>query len=241
MKALLIIILILSNALAAAAQTKKFRWTTELCEYEGTYDASRYTENQLKHTYLLFFGGDFHLQADATAWKYEDIKKLSLGALSKEYTTKSNILRGLDIVKIPYWQTLRQNKLKEMQQVYNLSRITIEAYENPARLKEYKPAASCVKTYADPLINGGDALLITWRQVNEASRQKNADPARLRRIFEAQYNSPDKYQHAQIEVMQFGWWNCANALIDRVEQNDDPEKNFKKLFRRVRTIGCDEP
>ncbi|MGI8639446.1 MAG: hypothetical protein ACR2MG_05770 [Pyrinomonadaceae bacterium] len=53
MKILLIAILILCNA-AAFAQTKKFRWTTELCELESVYDAKKYTEMQLKDTMRLF-------------------------------------------------------------------------------------------------------------------------------------------------------------------------------------------
>ncbi|HEX8249700.1 MAG TPA: hypothetical protein VF599_16095 [Pyrinomonadaceae bacterium] len=241
MKILLIISLLLCNALAVSAQTKKYRWFTELCEYEGTYDASRYTEKQIEATYQLYFAGDFNLQTDATAQRHEDVGSLSLDALSEEYTTKSNVLRGLDIVKLPYWIKLKERKLKELEQVYNLSRVTIEAYENPARLKAYTPAASCVKTYVDPLIEGGNALLITWRKLDEESRQRNANPERLRRIFEDRYNSPEKLRHAQIQVMRFGWWNCANAFVQRVEQNDTPEKNFKKLFKRVRTISCDEP
>jgi hypothetical protein len=241
MKILLIVSLLLCNALAVSAQTKKYRWMTELCEYEGTYDASRYTEKQLEATYQLYFAGDFNLQTDATARRYEDIGSLSLDALSEEYATKSSALRALDIVNLPYWKTLKERKLKEMEQVYNLSRVTIEAYENPARLKAYTPAAACVKTYVEPLMAGGNALLITWRKLDEESRRRNANPERLRRVFEARYNSPEKHQHAQIQVMRFGWWNCANAFVQRVEHTDAPEKNFKKLFTRVRTISCDEP
>lgn len=241
MKIFLIISLLLCNALAVSAQAKKYRWLTGLCEYEGTYDAARYTEKQIEATYQLYFAGDFNLQTEATAPRYEEVGSLSLDALNQEYTTKQNVLRGLDIVKLPYWEKLKERKLKEMEQVYNLSRVTIESYENPARLKEHAPAAACMKTYADPLIEGGNALLITWRKLNEESRRRNANPDRLRRIFEDRYNSPDKHQHARIEVMRFGWWNCANAFVQRVEQTDTPEKNFKKLFKRVRTIACDEP
>jgi len=56
-----------------------------------------------------------------------------------------------------------------------------------------------------------------------------------------EYDSPDKYKYARVEVMSFGFWNCANALIEREEYDGTHEEQFKKLFKRTRTIACDEP
>jgi len=117
----------------------------------------------------------------------------------------------------------------------------MQAYENPAVIRQYTGAESCVKRYANPLINGGDELLNVWRRVNEDSRSKNADPERLRKIFDQQYKSTDKFKFARLEVMTFGWWNCANEFIQYEQNYDRPEKEFKKAFARVRTISCDEP
>ena len=240
-KILLLAVLLLCSALAAA-QTKKFRWTTELCEFEGTYDAKKYTEAQLRNTQeLLASLGTVPLFTETTAWKYNDIKKLSIEELDREYKQKSEKLKNLDIVKSEYWETIRQNKLKETEQVYKLSRITIQAYTNPAILKQYTPAEACVKKYADPLINGGDDLLKVWREVNEESRKRNGNPERVRMIFERKYNSPDKLKYALLEVMSFGWWNCANDTIEYVVADEKPHEEFNKLFKKVKTIYCDEP
>lgn len=225
-----------------SAQTKKFRWTTELCEFEGTYDAKKYTEAQLRNTWeLLASIGSIPLSTETTVWNYDEIKKLSVEELDREYKQKSEKLKNLDIVKSEYWETMRQNKLKETEQSYKLSRLTIQAYTNPAILKQNTSAQTWVKKYADPLINGGADLLKVWREVNEESRKRNGDPERVRRIFEREYNSPDKLKYALVEVMSFGWWNCANHTIEYVVSNEKQHEKFNRLFKNVKTIYCDEP
>jgi len=101
MKILLIAILILCQTVAFA-QTKRFQWTTELCEYEGTYDAKKYTEVQLKNTLRLFAVGSFDIETEVTVWKYEEIKKLNAVALDREYESKSTALKNLRVVKSAY-------------------------------------------------------------------------------------------------------------------------------------------
>jgi len=240
MKILLIAILVLCQT-AAFAQAKRFQWTTELCEYEGTYDAAKYTEAQLKNTLKLFAVGSFDIETEATVWKYEEIKKLSVATLDKEYESKSTALKKLDIVKSAYWELLRGRKLKELKQVYEFSRLTMLAYDEPAKLKESAFAEACVVKFANPLINGGDELLATWEAVNKDSRRNNSDSERVKKIFEAEYDSRDKYKYARVEVMSFGFWNCANALIEREEYDGTHQEEFKKLFKRTKTVACDEP
>jgi len=240
MKILLIAILVLCQT-AAYGQTKKFLWTTELCEFEGTYDAKKYTEAQLKNTLKLSAVGSFDIETEATVWKYEEIKKLNVAALDKEYESKSTALKKLDIVKSAYWESIRARKLKELKQVYELSRLTMLGYTEPAKLKEAAFAEACVVKFANPLINGGDELLTTWRTVNEDTRRNNGDSERIKKIFEAEYDSRDRYKYAQVEVMSFGFWNCANALIEREEYDGTHEEEFKKLFKQTKTVACDEP
>ncbi len=240
MKILLAAILVLCHT-AAYAQTTQFRWTTELCEFEGTYDAKKYTEAQLRNTLKLFAVGSFDIQTDATVWKYEEIKKLNVAALDKEYESKSTALKNLDIVKSAFWEAMRVRKLKEIKQVYELSRITMLAYDEPAKLKEAAFAKTCVVKFTNPLINGGDELLAIWRAVNEDSRCNNSDPERIKKIFEAEYDSPDKHKYARVEVMSFGFWNCVNVFIENENYDGTHNEEFKKLFKRTKTITCDEP
>jgi hypothetical protein len=211
-----------------------------LCAFQGTYDAKKYTEAQLRNTLKLFAVGSFDIETDATVWKYEEIKNLSVAALDKEYAAKSTALKKLEIVKSAYWERLREFKLKELKEVYELSRLTMLAYREPEKLKEAAFAESCVVKYANALINGDEELLAAWEAVNEDSRRNNGDPERVKKIFEAERDSPDRYKFARVEVMSFGFWNCANALIEREEYDGTQGEEFKKLFKQTKTVACDE-
>lgn len=237
------IAILLVSGLAVNGQIRNFKWTDELCEYRGRYNAKKYSVAQLKNTLKLFSPGEFDISTDATVFKYEDIAGLSLAKLEEEYKTKSAALTKLDIVKSRYWEGLRQSKLREMQQRFMLSRLTIRAYGDPADAfaEKFTGAEQCYTQFAGPVTRGGPDLLAAWRRVNEESRAKNGDPARVKRTFEEQYASPDKMKYALVEVMTFGWWNCANQAIKYVNYDGSQEKQFKKLFSNVTTISCDEP
>jgi len=237
------IALLLFSALSANGQIRSFKWDDELCEYRGTYNANKYTPEQLQNTMKLFAVGGFDISGEATVFKYDDIAKLSLAKLEEEYKTKTAALTNLDIVKSPYWEDQRQSKLREMQQKYLLSRMTIRAYSDPAGAfaEKFTGAERCYVQFAGPITRGGPDLLAAWRHLNEQSRANNADPTRVTREFEEQYASPDKMKYALVEVMGFGWWNCANHTIDYITYDGTQEKQFKKLFIRVKTLSCDEP
>ncbi len=237
---LIAVILILT--IFSSAQVKTFRWNTEFCEFSGTYDSKKYTEGQLRDTIKLFEHGDLSMDYNATVWKYEDIAKLDIIALDREFEQKTAAVKALNIVKVPYWENVRQAKLKEIEQVYQLSRVTMQAYTKPAVLRGYTRAADCKTRYAESIISG-DRLLKTWLEVNTESRKNNADPARIKSIFDEQNASPDRLKFALVETMSFGWWNCANMHIEYDDAASDGthEAQFRKLFRRVREIRCDEP
>jgi hypothetical protein len=236
------IVILLSAALTAAAQTRTFRWDDELCRYSGTYDAKRFSEASLQNTLkLAAMGGHIPLSTSSTVFKFADIDTLDVHALDREYEKKSAELRSLEIVPVPYWETFRNRRLKEMEQAYRLNRVTMLAYKDPRSLLTYSDAPACTLKYARPLVSGGEDLLIAWRGLNEQLKKRNGDPDRLQRIYEEQMASPDRERYAMIEVITFGWSNCANGLIDHVAGDDVAVREFKKLFKRVRTIECEEP
>lgn len=224
------------------AQSKIFRWGSEsgMCEYEGTYNSKKYTAAKLRNTKRLI-GSDFYLDlTTATVWKYEEIESLNFAQIEVEYKRKSVELKNLNIVKSPFWELQRQLRLKELEQYYWLVKTTMASYKRRESLREYPYAESCKAKYAEPLIASGDSLLKVWEMVNIETRNNNADPARIKRIFDEQRKSPDALKFAVVEVTAFGWWNCANALIDQGNY-EIREKNFRKLFTRVRTVYCEEP
>jgi hypothetical protein len=238
-----VVALFLFSAVVIPAQLRTFRWNDVLCEFEGTYDSKKYTDAQLRSTMKLFEPGELRMEYNATVWKYEDIAKLDIAALDREFQQKTAAVKALNIVKVPYWENVRQAKLKEIEQIYRLSRVTMQAYAEPAALRGYTRAADCKTKYAESIIAGGDSLLKTWLEVNTESRRNNADPATVKRTFDEQNASPDRLNFALVETMSFGWWNCANAQIEYDDAASDGrhETEFRKLFTRVREIGCDDP
>lgn len=239
---LTLIVLFLTNA-AVSAQLKKFKWETELCTFEGTYDARQHTAVELYNTYRMWLSPDFDLDTfDATAFKIEDIAKLkSVASLEDDYKRKSDVLSSLEIVKTPFWTRIKQSKLKALARELELARASVMAYQNPEALKSVTYADACVQRFAPPLIAGGDQFLNLWREINLESRRKNSDPERVRRDFEAQLASADRFKYAQVEVLTFGWWNCVNEFLDRGDDYEVMAKNYRKLFTKVREINCDEP
>jgi hypothetical protein len=240
MKVLVMMLLLL--AANAFAQPKRFTWDTELCTISGTYNSGKFSETQLRNTMILFGSLSGSLNNYPSVWKWEDIAKLDVAALDAEYNERSEKLRSLDVVPLPYWQRVKQKQIKALEDVYKFYRTKTVAYTTPAILREYHSAPACNAKYAEPLINGGDSLLAVWLEVNKASRERNADPERLRREYEAELASPDRQKYAFMEVMAFGWGNCANAEIDRDDDahNGVHEREFRKLFTRVRE-KCEMP
>jgi hypothetical protein len=236
--------IILLFPILSAAQTSTFRWDTELCRFSGTYKAQQYTKQQLENTVRLMRPGEFGLDTtNVTVWTFDEIAGLDVSALDQKHEKAIAELKTLKIVPSPYWEGVRRSKIREIEQAYSLARPTMVAYTKPEVLRDYTQANSCKVKFAEPLIAGGDRLLAVWRVVNEDSRKKNADPERLRRIFDQQMASPDRLKFARVEVMSFGWWNCANQFIQYDQGDNSParEREFRKLFIRVRNLGCDEP
>lgn len=234
-------LLLAAAAVPARAQNRTFKWETALCEMTGTYNAKKVSKRRLADTVKLMTQySSMGLSTSATVFKPEDLPSLNVAELDAEYKEKSAEVAALQVIASPFWVEQQKAKLTELKQYYDLSRITIRGHADPRVLLEYSGADQCKTKYARPLIAGGDALLKAWRLVNEDSRTKNSDPERLRREFERQLASPDKMKFALVEVMTFGWWNCANASIEYVQQDESQEREFEKQFTRIRR-DCDEP
>jgi len=236
-----VVMTVLVSIGSAAGQQKVFKWSDELCDYQGTYNAKKYTAAQLRNTERLLRGMDFDLTKTPMVFNPADISKLDLAGLEKEYAEKSAELRALDIVPVPYWQTIRDRQLATMKQVYDLARVTIRGFGDRSALNEAAGSQTCKVKFASPLIAGGDQLIEAWRKLNIEQRKNNGDPARVKREFDTQLASADAQTYALVDVMMFGWWNCMNADISRIDYDGTQEREFKKLFIRTKKVSCSEP
>ncbi len=108
-------------------------------------------------------------------------------------------------------------------------------------MNEAAGSQTCKVKFASPLIAGGHQLIDAWRKLNIEQRKNNGDPARVKREFETQLASADAQTYALVDVMMFGWWNCMNADISRIDYDGTQEREFKKLFIRTKKVSCSEP
>jgi hypothetical protein len=244
MKKFPFLLMVLLAAGGASAQVKKFEWEDLTCLYQSAFDARVYSEKQILNTYALWRAGDDYRMDtfDAAVFKLADMPKLrTVESLDAEYRQKSEALRELEIVNVPFWRDFKAQKLVALERDYLLARASVKAYANAEALREVTFADACVARFAPPIIAGGDELLRLWREVNEENRAKNSEPERIRREFERRLASADKFRHAQVEVLTFGWWNCANAEIRRPGETGEHVAQFRKLFKTSKKKICDMP
>jgi len=219
-------------------QTRTFSYELYNCKYRGTYDAKRFTPKQLRDTVKLIDNVAAPLATNATPFKLADVDRLDITKLQAEYGRARFELMALQIIPAPYFQQLKQRRLAALERMYQLSRASMLAYKTPASLAAINWAPECTTKFAQPLINGGDELLALWLDVNMRSRTNNGSPERVRRTYEEQYASPDRMRYAQLEVMAFGWWNCANEKIDYADDAEKQQKELEKALKSVKQLDC---
>lgn len=230
------------DAEAELAGLKKFAWQTEMCESWGYYDPNTYTEQQLRDTYFLWF--EFNsvtsFDADVTLDYPELFNHAYISSTSQklddDYKRTSEKLKKLDIIPAQPWLDLQQLAIKHFDELYELKKLTIEAHLDSTLLLD-TPYTNACNSYAEALASADSTLLLnTWRQVVELKKSTNGIPENVERKYQEKLNSPDKMLHARIDVMTFGWWNCANRqrkYIDGIHGDRNLQAAFIKLFVKV--------
>ena len=228
-----------SPAPAAYPIKSTFKWHTETCEHTGEYDASKFTDKQLKNTWELWFN-QVTLETSATVFKPEELPSLSMEKLNAEYNQKKKHFTEVELIPGEYWETLRKNKLHEIEDGYELRKITLQAFKNPAMLKNNRFTADC-SNYADALASNDTAVLYdAWDKFVQEQKEFNGNPDEFMRQYRIRSTSGQKKLYATIDLITFGWWNCANKKIRYMNRDETMENEFKKLFGSLKS-ECDEP
>ncbi len=224
------------------AQTATFNWSDETCEYESLFDSTKTTRQQIKSAYSLVYWDEFRIQNTPSVHGSEGLQRLNMDTLKNEYIEKKHKLLNLQIPDNKVWEGFRNEHLNEIEQLYKLSLITYNAFltDEIEVLKQFKPNDPCLTYYSNALINGGDSLLSAWEHLTKIQSEKNGNPENIWSKYHEQRNSENKFLYGKIELLTFGWWNCA---IDYVEYFDNQKaiKEFEKLFISTREIYCDIP
>ncbi|HPH64176.1 MAG TPA: hypothetical protein PLF40_00450 [Kofleriaceae bacterium] len=205
---------------AKSGKKGKYGWGLGLCDYKGIYDTGRYTEAELKATEAL-------MQAS-----YVPILdgKTTRAALDQEYEAMRKTVTELKIVAEPTWEQYRAAKLNAAQQRYYLAISEIEYRTDPQRLKANPSYPQC-KQFADLLLGGDQAAIDFW-----LAGEKPRGNVEYQKAVAAS-KTPDGANQARTSILNYGWHNCVNALVEDLPFD---EQEFEKLFTGVKH-ECEEP
>ncbi|TDO73253.1 hypothetical protein EV143_106195 [Flavobacterium chryseum] len=216
-----------------------FNWATESCENTGTFDPKKYTKEELKNTYDLWFTfSTAKLQTQTNAYFIEDVNKLDATKLFLEYINQKALLNR-KVVSTPFWNKLKTQRLRELEEEYLLKKITIEAYSDPTVLLNNKYSAKCSEYVQALASNDTIELLKAWRNIVEVQKSKNGYPEKVIEEYNKKYNSKDHLLYAQMELMTYGWFNCANDQIKWIGEDDTMREEFDKIFITIKK-ECNE-
>jgi hypothetical protein len=219
------ILLVLS--LQAHAQ-EPFKFEDELCQYEGIFDTTLYTTNQLADTYKLV-RGEYGLYTNDEEQLHEDYKN------AKEE------INSLDIVNIKYFQSLKDSLLTFLDATYQIKNVEFQARKGETKtLLKYYQNNPTVKLYAESLYSGGEKLLKAYEHLTKEQMKNNGSPEILWEEYLKNSKSAQAQEIAFERVLSYGWWNAVNNLLPHINNDGTQFEEFVKLFTEVKTIDCDE-
>jgi len=236
-------IVLLFLAFTTKGQIATFVWLDEMCEYESSFDSTLTTREQINNAYSFVGFNEFRISKTPSVHKIEDISRLNLDSLDFEYNDKKSRLLKLKLPDNEIWETFRQKQLYEIDELYRLCKVTYNAFltDNFQDLKKFNEDDTCLQFYSTALILGGDSLLSAWKYLTEIQASKNCCPEKIWMKYNEQVNSEIKFQHGKVQILTFGWWNCANRYIDYFVEYQKVYDEYVKLFTLTKEIHCEDP
>ncbi|AZB18591.1 hypothetical protein EG352_12780 [Chryseobacterium indologenes] len=219
-----------------------FHFVTELCDNKGHYDANTYSREEIEGTYALWYTLSGTLLDTPSVFDLNNLqlvrcdKDKILAKLDKDFSDKKKLIQNLKVVNVPYWQNIKKMKYEALLQQYAMEKMQVSAYSDPAVLLTGK---NC-QNFSKALNSGDDEMVREWRKLREEMSRRNSNPQRIMNEFNNHLNSPDKRDYAIIDLITFGWGNCANDEIPNPLHDEKMSKEFENLFLKI-DAECDEP
>lgn len=84
-------------------------------------------------------------------------------------------------------------------------------------------------------------LLKTWQDFAESKKEKMGNPEKYMENFYEKSHSVQRFTLARIDLITFGWNNCANEMVFHLTEDGSFERKFKELFKTIvsNCEGCD--
>ncbi len=222
-----------------------FNFVTELCENKGQYDANKYSQEEIEGTYKLWFEYSGLSLSKPSVFKPETLQEVRrdkdkiLAKLDKDFAEKKKALEALKVVNDPYWQNIKAQKIQELALEYEFDRTEIMAFSDPSVLLNSKFSKNC-ENFVRALNSDEDVMIEEWRKLRIQMSKKNGSPEKIMDEFENNLHAKNRNEYAIVDLITFGWGNCANNTIERIEHDEKMAKAFNSLFIKIDS-ECDEP
>ncbi|PWN69884.1 hypothetical protein C1631_007650 [Chryseobacterium phosphatilyticum] len=219
-----------------------FNFVTELCDNKGRFDANKYTREEIEGTYALWYTLGGTLLDTPSVFDLSNLQMVRrdkdkiLTKLDRDFTEKKKLIQNLKVVNVPYWQNIKKLKYEALLQQYQMEKMQISAYSDPAVLLK----SNTCPDFSKALNSTDDQMVEEWRKLREEMSKRNANPQRIMNEFNNHLNSPDKRDYAIIDLITFGWGNCANDAVVNPVHDEKMSKEFESLFIKIDS-DCDEP
>jgi hypothetical protein len=216
-----------------------FIWSDESCDYGSYFDSTRITREQITNAYQISIW-NFHSLSGIWVFKTEDIEKIDIQALDFEYNKLKKTLADLALPEGDVWFKLKCERLKELDDQYRYNVLLAKAflYDDYDGL-DLQEGDSCVSLYANAMQIGGDSLRSAWWQLTQAMAAGNGYPENIFAEYEAKEKDSAWQVHAKLDVLIFGWWNCAIAYM-YIYDASNARADFEALFESTRVLSCNE-
>ncbi|UHO38720.1 hypothetical protein H5J24_00515 [Chryseobacterium capnotolerans] len=219
-----------------------FQFVTELCDNKGYFDSNKYSREEIEGTYKLWFELSGSLLNTPFIHNLKDLNEIRnntdqvLAKLEKDFAEKKAQIMNLKIVNVPYWQNVKKKNLESLAQTYEMEKTQLIAYSDPSILLKNNTCSN----FSKALNSTDEQMFAEWKKLREEMSKNNGNPQRIINQFNEQLNSSDKRDYAIIDLITFGWGNCANDKIQRVSHDEKMNNEFNALFIKIDS-ECDEP
>ncbi|WP_336686552.1 hypothetical protein [Chryseobacterium bernardetii] len=219
-----------------------FQFATELCDNKGYFDSNKFSRKEIEDTYKLWFELSGSMLDTPFVHNLKDLNEIRnnknqiLAKLDKDFAEKKAQIMNLKVVNIPYWQDIKKKSYEALVQSYEMEKVQIMAYSDPSVLLRNNRCPS----FSKALNSTDEHMFAEWKKLREGMSKDNANPERIINEFNEKLNSSDKRDYALIDLITFGWGNCANDKVQRVSHDEKMNNEFNALFIKIDS-ECDEP
>lgn len=229
---------------AAGDTLQTFAWEDEVCLNTGTFPARAYTQRQLRDTYWVVKG--FGILPTTTVFSFKEYNDAHFEQLAvrlqHEHDSLAAVVRGLQVVPSPFWQRLKHLRELELAEQYAQGQAELAGYFQPASLLHNRYYSHC-QAYAEALASTDTATVLrAWRVLVDEEKRNNGAPQHLEDEYLREAAQPTGIRYAKMQLMTFGWSNCANKLNGQkeLESPDHLATKFQQLFKQVKQSDCVE-